>query len=127
MQEYIKFALRTEPAEGNDAEDSIKGTEEDDDEEEDGKYNIESDEEDMDDKECQVGMINMMLAQILKRWFWEENGRGPNIEELLAMRRSALAEKLGIDESLMNEKAITEGASTTSDRRKLEDSTMKIK
>ena len=98
----------------------------DDDEEEDGEYNIESDEEDMDDKECQVGMMNMMLAQILKR-FREENGRGPSIEELLAMRRSALAEKLGIDESLMNEKAITEGASTTSDRRKLEDSTMKIK
>ena len=69
------------------------------------------------------------MAQILKR-FREENGRGPNIEELLAMRRSALAEKLGIDESLMNEKAITEGASTTSYRRKLEeseDSTMKIK
>ena len=59
MQEYLKFALRTESAEVNDAEESIEGTEEDDDdddddEEEDGEYNIESDEEDMDDKECQV-------------------------------------------------------------------------
>ena len=61
MQEYIIFALRmAEPAKGNDAEDSIEGTEEDDDEEEDGEYNIESDEEDMDAKECQVNMMNMM-------------------------------------------------------------------
>ena len=131
-EEYIKFALRTdivatEPAEGDDAEESIEGSEEDndedddgEDEEEDGEYNIESDEEDMDDEECQIGMMNMILAQILKR-FREENGRGPNTEELLAMR-SALAEKLGIDESLVNEKAITEGVSTTSDKRKLEDS-----
>ena len=132
-EEYITFALRTdivatEPAEGDDAEESVEGSEEDDDEdddddedeEEDGEYDIESDEEDMDDEECQIGMMNMILAQILKR-FREENGRGPNTEELLAMR-SALAEKLGIDESLVNEKAITEGASTTSDKRKLEDS-----
>ena len=41
MQEYIKFAL-TEPAAGNETEESIEGrTEEDDDDKEDGAYNIE--------------------------------------------------------------------------------------
>merc|ERR1711976_194710 len=64
----------------------------------DEEYSGESDEE---DEEAQISMMNLILAQILKR-FREENGRGPNTEELLAMR-SALAEKLGIDESIVNQ------------------------
>ena len=77
----------------------------------------------MDDEECQIGMMNLILAQILKR-FREENGRGPNTEELLAMR-SALAEKLGIDESLVNESVHVGSAEeqlNESEKRKIDDS-----
>ncbi len=110
--EYIKFASRTDiiPPPQDEDDQNNEGTiddegesdEEDSDGEEDledGEYAIGSDEEE-DDEECQIGMMNLILAQILKR-FREENGRGPNTEELLAMR-SALAEKLGIDESIIN-------------------------
>jgi len=137
--EYIAFASRTdiEPQDDvdvdvdvDDAEESIEGeaSEEDvegesseeegeehehehdggDEDEEDEEYNVESDEEPEDDEEHQIGMMNLILAQILKR-FREENGRGPNTEELLAMR-SALAEKLGIDDSLINEVQVGNGA-----------------
>ncbi len=124
-EEYIKFASRTdivapEPNE-EDAESEVDEDLSEDDEEEgdeDGDYNVESDDEDeMEDEECQIGMMNLILAQILKR-FREENGRGPNTEELLAMR-SALAEKLGIDESLINE---TTGGNSTSSEDQLADS-----
>jgi len=110
-EEYIKFASRTdivpqeEPEE--ELEDNANENENDDDEGEedadaDEEYNVESDSDEMeDDEECQIGMMNLILAQILKR-FREENGRGPNTVELLAMR-SALAEKLGIDESIINQ------------------------
>lgn len=39
--------------------------------------------------------MNLILGQILKR-FQEENGRGPDTQELLTMR-AALCSKLGID------------------------------
>ena len=112
-EEYIKFASRTDiiPAdpiledgenEEEEARDYDEDNEDPDDDDEDDDYTVESDdEEDMEDDECQIGMMNLILAQILKR-FREENGRGPNTEELLTMR-SALAEKLGIDDSLVNE------------------------
>jgi len=116
-EEYIKFASRTDiiPVDPiledgeNEVEEAVDSDEDNedpdgdgDDDDEDDDYNVESDdEEDMEDDECQIGMMNLILAQILKR-FREENGRGPNTEELLTMR-SALAEKLGIDESLVNE------------------------
>eukprot|EP00554_Chaetoceros_debilis_P009607 CAMPEP_0194102674 /NCGR_PEP_ID=MMETSP0150-20130528/3240_1 /TAXON_ID=122233 /ORGANISM="Chaetoceros debilis, Strain MM31A-1" /LENGTH=465 /DNA_ID=CAMNT_0038789693 /DNA_START=51 /DNA_END=1448 /DNA_ORIENTATION=+ len=113
-EEYIKFASRTdiipkeedttaaEEGEGSGSgDDSKEGSGSED---EDGEYVVfdGSDEDDMeeDEEECQIGMMNLILAQILKR-FREENGRGPNTEELLAMR-SALAEKLGLDESIIN-------------------------
>ena len=110
-EEYIKFASRTdiipqeEPEEEeednvNEIDDDDDGDEEDDEDAE--EYNVESDSDEMeDDEEHQIGMMNLILAQILKR-FREENGRGPNTAELLAMR-SALAEKLGIDESIINQ------------------------
>ena len=46
-------------------------------------------------KTPQVGMMNLIFGQILRR-FREENGRGPDTRELLEMR-SALAERLGVD------------------------------
>ena len=104
LEEYVKFASRTdivakEPEaseeEGEEEEEESEEEEEDGDDEE---YSGESDEE---DEEAQISMMNLILAQILKR-FREENGRGPSTEELLAMR-SALAEKLGIDQSIVNQ------------------------
>jgi hypothetical protein len=80
---------------------------------------VESDEEDeLDDEECQVGMMNLILAQLLRR-FREENGRGPNTSELLTMR-SALAAKLGIDERLVNEEYEYTQNESNNDKRKLE-------
>jgi hypothetical protein len=127
-EEYIKFASRTDivPQNSDDENDGESEESEDEDYEEDeeekeddGDYNGESDEEDgFDDEECQVGMMNLILAQLLRK-FREENGRGPNTSELLTMR-SALAAKLGIDERLINEEYhYTEDDSST-DKRKLE-------
>mmetsp|Transcript_4748 Transcript_4748/g.9068 ORF Transcript_4748/g.9068 Transcript_4748/m.9068 type:complete len:442 (+) Transcript_4748:156-1481(+) len=108
-EEYIKFASRTDilpnDSDENDEESEDESLDEDyndEEEQEDADYNVESDEEDgFDDEECQVGVMNLILAQLLRK-FREENGRGPNTSELLAMR-SALAAKLGIDERLVNE------------------------
>lgn len=40
-------------------------------------------------------MMNLIMAQVLRR-FHDENGRGPNTQELLELR-SALAQKLGVE------------------------------
>jgi len=110
-EEYITFASRTDilPEEDNDDDkndEEISGDENDvqadsdggepKGEEEDDDYIIDSDEDaDSDDEDCQIGMMNLILGQILKR-FQEENGRGPDTHELLTMR-AALCSKLGID------------------------------
>eukprot|EP00558_Chaetoceros_sp_UNC1202_P008008 CAMPEP_0197252602 /NCGR_PEP_ID=MMETSP1429-20130617/62070_1 /TAXON_ID=49237 /ORGANISM="Chaetoceros sp., Strain UNC1202" /LENGTH=253 /DNA_ID=CAMNT_0042715029 /DNA_START=12 /DNA_END=773 /DNA_ORIENTATION=+ len=122
--EYIQFASRTDilpPEPTQDAEEEEnEASEQESDEEEEEEYNVESDEDDMEDEEeCQIGMMNLILAQILKR-FREENGRGPNTEELLAMR-SALAEKLGIDESIINNPS-SPSAGDESKKRRADDS-----
>mmetsp|Transcript_183 Transcript_183/g.274 ORF Transcript_183/g.274 Transcript_183/m.274 type:complete len:401 (-) Transcript_183:564-1766(-) len=120
-EEYLKFAARTdilpndklfdrsenitdtkfdEQDESNSIQDDNENAEEgddDDDDDDDGDYEIgESDLEDDDDEESdQVAMMNLILSQILKK-FRQENGRGPDTQELLLMK-SALAERLGID------------------------------
>ena len=53
----------------------------------------ESDESD--DEECQVGMMNMILSHLLRKFRENNNGRGPNTIELLEMRK-ALADRLGV-------------------------------
>ena len=53
----------------------------------------ESDESD--DEECQVGMMNMILSHMLRKFRENNNGRGPNTIELLEMRK-ALADRLGV-------------------------------
>jgi hypothetical protein len=129
IDEYIKFASRTDilpppPQQVNDEEKkneddmeigqesdsgSENGSGSDEDDDKDGNNDGDDDDEDYDDddlvdeydeddEDCQISMMNLILAQIIKR-FREENGRGPNTEELLTMK-SALAEKLGIEESI---------------------------
>lgn len=61
----------------------------DEDDEEDGNYVA------FDEEEEKVGMMNLIMGQILRK-FREEHGRGPDTKELLQMRQ-ALAMKLGVD------------------------------
>jgi len=110
--EYLTFAARTdilppppkddgeteETAEHNDGSDesSDENDELAEDQDQDAEYDIEDEDSNSDDDgdDCQIGMMNLILGQILKR-FQEANGRGPDTHELLTMR-AALAEKLGI-------------------------------
>jgi|AntRauTorckE5430_2_1112549.scaffolds.fasta_scaffold00749_2 hypothetical protein len=123
LEEYVKFASRTDivPQEEPEELEGDGEVSEDEDSEEDEECNAESDSDEMeDDEECQIGMMNLILAQILKR-FREENGRGPNTMELLAMR-SALAEKLGIDESAINQNEAKDDETNDDGKRKADDS-----
>jgi hypothetical protein len=122
--EYLKFAARTDvtweqPDEEESEEeqdenhqylqnDTIEGHESDqDDDDDDAPYDPEQDEEEgeeyYDTEEHQIGMMNLILGQILRK-FHEENGRGPNTLELLDMRK-ALADKLGVDVPEVDEEA----------------------
>lgn len=107
-EEYIQFASRTDivaqdPPSEDPEEDDEEGEEMDSDEQvthdesdSDEEFQLTGSDDEMDDEDedCQIGMMNLILAQIIKR-FREEHGRGPDTLELLTMR-SALAEKLGI-------------------------------
>lgn len=109
--EYLEFASRTDIVPNDDDDDDELGELEleagsddtiDDDEDLDEGLESGDDDEDgefmgegMDEEEEKIGMMNLVMGQILRR-FHEENGRGPDRKELLAMRQ-ALAEKLGID------------------------------
>lgn len=125
-EEYLKFAARTdivwEEPERDDEEESEDEELElgamkllngfsaaaaaDHDDENDENYDPEAEadsDEEYDSEEHQVGMMNLILGQILRK-FHEENGRGPNTLELLDMRK-ALADKLGVDVPEVDEEA----------------------
>jgi len=116
-EEYLKFAARTDivwkaPIEEDDDESEEEvpmdgfGAAEEDDDEHDENYDPEaevSSDEEFDSEEHQIGMMNLILGQILRK-FHEENGRGPNTLELLDMRK-ALADKLGVDVPEVDEEA----------------------
>lgn len=119
VEEYLNFASRTDvegPPMLDESDDSSEGEEEeeeegvaakvDGDEEKDEDYDPEAEElsdDDFDDEEHQVGMMNLILGQILRK-FHEENGRGPDTLELLEMRK-ALADRLGVDVPPVDEDA----------------------
>ena len=144
-REYVAFAKRTdivamEPEEDEEEEEEVSAEDEDDEEDEevsndedeehddddddDDEYEPnEDEEEDEMDEETKIGMMNMLLSRILQR-FREDNGRGPDTQELLSIR-SALAEKLGIDTALVNPPEVEdaqEGESTSpgTDKRPLD-------
>jgi len=124
-EEYLKFAARTdivaEEVESSSDEESEVDTEDakpsattnDEDENDDGNDDDEdddfdpdaedSDDEDYDSEEHQVGMMNMILGHMLRK-FREENGRGPDSLELLEMRK-ALADRLGVKVPPVDEEA----------------------
>ena len=83
----------------NDGEDD----EHEDDEDFDPETEFNSDDEDSDSEEHQVGMMNLILSHMLRK-FREENGRGPDSLELLEMRK-ALADRLGVDVPPVDEEA----------------------
>ena len=105
--EYLSFASRTDvvaPAIFDGLDDDSDGEEAGSDEEgsegEEGEEADDSDgdfdpSEEVDDEAASVGVMNMILGHLLRK-FREENGRGPDSLELLEMRK-ALADKLGVE------------------------------
>ncbi|KAL9179009.1 hypothetical protein ACHAXT_011982 [Thalassiosira profunda] len=117
-EEYLKFAARTdieieeeesESSEGEEEEsigeedDEQPAAGEDDDKDDDFDPEEEMGSDDEDSEEHQVGMMNMILSHMLRR-FREENGRGPDSLELLEMRK-ALADRLGVEVPPVDEEA----------------------
>jgi hypothetical protein len=96
-EDYIQFALRDDVEPPEFEEQEVEEQEEEELEEEDDEEILgeDDDDDDEDDDDNQVGMMNLIMAQVLRR-FNEENGRGPNTQELLELR-SALAHKLGVE------------------------------
>jgi hypothetical protein len=90
--EMIAFMSRTDVVppeqpeeESSEEEESEAGDESDDEYEGD---------EDADEEEERTGIMNLLMRSILRK-FTEDNGRGPNTEELLNIR-DALAQKMGL-------------------------------
>ena len=125
-EEYLKFAARTdivapeiESSEEEESDEEEVDELEDDDEdakpsasaaaaaeggeEHDNDDDDSEEDEDFDSEEHQIGMMNMILGHMLRK-FREENGRGPDSLELLEMRK-ALADRLGVDVPPVDEEA----------------------
>jgi hypothetical protein len=122
-EDYLQFAARTdildvakEEEDDDEEDDAVDSSSDDDDEseeedEEEGGERSDDDSDDeedfdpdnsdinesdeSDDEECQVGMMNMILSHMLRKFRENNNGRGPNTIELLEMRK-ALADRLGV-------------------------------
>jgi hypothetical protein len=103
--EYIAFASRTDivapkvehPSSGEESEEEEEEEEEDEDQEESDENEDDDDEyqaEDLDEEEDRRALLNLILGEVLKK-FRQENGRGPDSEELLELRRQVAA-KLGL-------------------------------
>lgn len=102
--EYVAFASRTdiaipkdEPVEDDDdssgdEEEHLHDGEDGEDEEEDDDFVPGA--EDCDEEQEKHALLNLILGEVLKK-FREENGRGPDSEELLDLRRQ-VADKLGL-------------------------------
>jgi len=86
--------------EGSDVEDEdvdvdSDGVVLDDDDDYDDDFEDDDEEMDLDSEEERIGMLNLCMGQVLRR-FHQENGHGPDTRQLLEMRQ-ALAVKLGVD------------------------------
>lgn len=125
--EYLKFISRTdieEVDESSDEEDESDGEEEggglaallgvgNEEDDEEGE-----EDEDFDpDEDESVGMMNLILGHLLKK-FREENGRGPDSLELLEMRK-ALADKLGVEVPEVDEEKLTAPVPKSPNRKKV--------
>lgn len=101
-EEYVAFASRTdvvapevEEDEEEDEDEDSEDEEDDDDEEFDPTHEGDPDEE----EKC--AMLNLIMAEVLRK-FREEKGRGPNSEELLELRRQVAA-PLGIEVTTLDD------------------------
>jgi hypothetical protein len=101
MEQYIQFASRTdieeheieEPEEGQGGDED--SDDEDSDEEEEGEgYALGDDDEDI-AEEDKSAMFNLVMNEVLRQ-YREDNGRGPNTQELLELR-SAIAKQLEVE------------------------------
>lgn len=96
--EYVTFASRTDIVAPEDDEDDdayVEGEDDDDDDDEDDEEADEGIQFVHDDDEHLTATLNMMLAEVLRK-FREENGRGPDTNELLELRQR-VASKLGVE------------------------------
>ena len=94
-EEWIAFASRTDvvaPQQDGEEEDDSEGSEEKEEEEE--EEEAFEGEDDVDDEE-KAAMLNLIMAEVLRK-FRDEKGRGPTSEELLQIRQQ-VAEPLGLD------------------------------
>lgn len=95
--EFVAFSARTDvvapvqPPEEEEEEESESEADDDDDEE----YNVLEDDDDEPDEDEKSGLLNLLMGTILRK-FAEDNGRGPNTQELLEIR-NALASKMGLE------------------------------
>eukprot|EP00934_Nitzschia_sp_Nitz4_P004206 Nitzschia sp. Nitz4//scaffold50_size126154//86506//87774//NITZ4_003693-RA/size126154-processed-gene-0.61-mRNA-1//-1//CDS//3329553722//4196//frame0 len=104
LEEYLKFAARTdipevdeeeeddEEEEGVDEDDEEEEEEEGDDDDQDPPYEV-VDPDDM-DEEDKSAMFNLVMNEVLRQ-YREEHGRGPNTQELLELR-STIAKELKV-------------------------------
>lgn len=102
-EEWLRFAARTdyvppELPEEEEEEESEAG-EEDCEQEDEGEWSgeddKEEDEDDIDEEKAKGAMLNLVLSTCLKK-FRDDNGRGPNTEELRVLKMT-VAHKLGMD------------------------------
>ena len=95
--EYVAFASRTDVVAPPTPDHEEEEDEEEQNEEEDDDYQPGEDSGDDDelDPEEKSAMLNLILAEVIKR-FREENGRGPDSRELLELR-SEVAQTLGVE------------------------------
>lgn len=99
LEEYIKFASRTDiPEDESDSDDSNEAQhdegEEDDDEEEDEDTLFQLGDTEEIPEEDKAAMFNLVMNEVLRQ-YREEHGRGPNTLELLELR-STMAKELNI-------------------------------
>jgi hypothetical protein len=96
MEQYIQFASRTdiEEHEIEEPEEGEGSDEEDSDEEEEGEEGEGGDDEDI-AEEDKSAMFNLVMNEVLRQ-YREDNGRGPNTQELLELR-SAIAKQLEVE------------------------------
>jgi len=104
-EEYVAFASRTdvvapELPDDDEAENEEEGgDDEDEDDEDEEDYELGDDEEA--DEEEKAAMLNIVMAEVLRQ-FRENNGRGPNTEELLEIRKG-VADQLGVHVATLEE------------------------
>lgn len=95
MEQFIQFASRTDIEEHEIEEPEEGSGEEDSDEEEEGEERGSGEDDEEIAEEDKSAMFNLVMNEVLRQ-YREDNGRGPNTQELLELR-SAIAKQLEVE------------------------------